>query len=119
MQRRQEAGEFQKRYGLEATQSQLTPVGQETIDMDDACPVWQVAADAQLKLRYWDNECVLYHGASGDTHRLPDLIGHLLERLLLSPASVASLAEAIDLHEEDVETAVNELAGLGITELAP
>jgi len=86
--------------------------------MEPTPHAWRIAPDAQLKLRYWDDECVLYHGASGDTHRLEDLVGHMLERMLQSPASIPELAEAIDLHTEDVESALNELARLGITEIA-
>jgi PqqD family protein of HPr-rel-A system len=85
--------------------------------MNTSSATWRVASDAQLRLRYWDDECVLYHGASGNTHRLPELVGKLLEHLMLSPATIPALAEAIDLHEEDVETALNQLARLGITEI--
>lgn len=77
---------------------------------------WAVVPDAQLRLRYWDEECVLYHGSSGDTHRLPELVGRLLEHLLVAPATLFELSEAINLHEEDVATALGDLARLGITE---
>jgi PqqD family protein of HPr-rel-A system len=86
--------------------------------MNISSATWRVASDAQLRLHYWDDECVLYHGASGDTHRLPELVGKLLEYLMQSPSTIPALSEAIDLHEEDVETALNELARLGITEIA-
>lgn len=85
--------------------------------MDATAILWQIADDAQLRLRYWDDECVLYHGAAGNTHRLPDLVGLMLEQLQISPASILALAESINLHEEDVETALHELARLGITEV--
>lgn len=78
--------------------------------------VWHLAPDAQLLLRYWDDECVLYHGASGDTHRLPELVGRLLERLGEAPATIPELAEAIDLHEEDVAASLEEFVRLGIAE---
>lgn len=87
--------------------------------MDTRSALWRIAPEAQLRLRFWDDECVLYHGASGDTHRLPDLVGRLLEQLLRAPASVADLAEAINLHEQDVESSLQELARLGITETGP
>ncbi len=86
--------------------------------MNTSSATWRVASDAQLRLRYWDDECVLYHGASGDTHRLPELVGKLLEHLMQTPATIPALSEAIDLHEEDVDAALNELARLGITEIA-
>lgn len=85
--------------------------------MDATAILWHIADDAQLRLRYWDDECVLYHGAAGNTHRLPDLVGLMLEQLQISPASILALAESINLHEEDVETALHELARLGITEV--
>lgn len=87
------------------------------IFMDATAILWHIADDAQLRLRYWDDECVLYHGAAGNTHRLPDLVGRMLEQLRISPASILALAESINLHEEDVETALHELARLGITEV--
>lgn len=88
----------------------------ETEHMNTSVVTWRIANDSQLRLRYWDDECVLYHGASGDTHRLADLVGHMLEQLLQKPSSIPELAAAINLHEEDVKTALNELSRLGITE---
>jgi len=76
--------------------------------------LWQIADNAQLKFRFWDDECVLYHGASGDTHRLPELVGRLLQQLLQAPATTAALADSIDLHEEDVESALRQMTQLGI-----
>lgn len=87
--------------------------------MNTSSATWRIVNDAALKLRYWDEECVLFHAASGDTHRLPDLVGHLLERLVQADATVPVLAEAINLHEEDVQTALIELARLNITEIRP
>lgn len=81
--------------------------------------LWRVPQDAGLRLRFWDDECVLLHGASGATHRLPAAVGRLLERLLAGPASVAELSEAIDLHADDVSGALTELASLGITQPSP
>jgi PqqD family protein of HPr-rel-A system len=79
--------------------------------------VWRIADDAQLKFRYWDDECVLYHGASGDTHRLPEVIGKMLEHLMQAAASISALSISIDLHEDDVKVALDKLAGLGITQV--
>lgn len=81
--------------------------------------LWRVPPDAGLRLRFWDDECVLLHGASGATHRLPAAVGRLLERLLAAPASVAALSEALDLHADDVAGALSELASLGITQPPP
>ena len=77
---------------------------------------WRIAADAQLQLRFWDVECVLFHGASGDTHRLPDVVGRMLQALATGAATASSLSQAVDLHEEDVSAALRELRRLGILE---
>ncbi|MEO8249861.1 MAG: HPr-rel-A system PqqD family peptide chaperone [Burkholderiales bacterium] len=78
---------------------------------------WQVPADAALTLRYWDGECVLFHGAAGDTHRLPEAVGQLLQRLQQVPAAAASeLSAAVDLDEQDVELSLAELSRRGIVE---
>lgn len=76
--------------------------------------LWQIADNAQLKFRFWDDECVLYHGASGDTHRLPELVGKLLQQLLQAPADTAALADSINLHEEDVVSILHHMSHLGI-----
>lgn len=86
-------------------------------NFNTAPTIWRIADDAQLKLRYWDAECVLYHGASGDTHRLPELIGKMLEQLMQASASISTLSESINLHEDDVTSALHKLAGLGITQI--
>lgn len=88
-------------------------------NMNAESPSWRVAADAELQLRYWDDECVMFHGASGDTHRIGQAVGEMLEHLLRAPASIPELAEAINLHEDDVTAALQELARLGITEHQP
>lgn len=80
---------------------------------------WRLCADAAVRLRYWDDECVLYHGASGNTYRLPEAVGQLLEALTRQAADLETLAAAINLHSEDVEAALQRLAHLGIVETAP
>ncbi len=84
--------------------------------MSEIDPGWRIAPQASLALRFWDGECVLYHGASGDTHRLPEEIGRLLEQLAGGMAEIPQLVEAINLHSEDVQRALLELARLGIVE---
>jgi len=89
---------------------------QKAESMENSGMVWRIVDDSQLSLRYWDDECVLYHGASGDTHRLSGLVGLLLEQLMRGPASSLALSDAINLHHEDVETALFELTRLGMVE---
>ena len=80
-------------------------------------PLWRLAGDAALRMHYWDDECVLFHGATGDTHRLPDAVGRLLERVAAAPAGVAALSDAIDLHQDDVALSLAELERLDIVEV--
>ena len=80
-------------------------------------PIWRLAGEAALRMRYWDDECVLFHGATGDTHRLPDVVGRLLERIAAAPAGVAALSDAIDLHQDDVALSLAELERLDIVEM--
>ena len=77
---------------------------------------WRAAPDSRLRFRFWDDECVLYHGAAGDTHRLPAVVGQLLQALDEAGASIGDLSAAIDLHEDDVHQALRELGQLGIVE---
>jgi len=76
---------------------------------------WQVHPDARLRIRYWGEECVLYHGAAGNTHRLPQPVGQLLEALQAAgDATAADLSERIDLDQNDVEQSLHEMRRLGI-----
>lgn len=82
---------------------------------ESACSTWRLQPDARLQLRYWGDECVLFHGASGDTHRLPQPVGELLEALQSGPgARVDDLSERIDLDARDVERSLRDLQRLGI-----
>lgn len=83
-----------------------------------SAPTWRLAPDAGLQLRFWGDECVLFHGASGDTHRLPEVVGQLLERLAALPMAAPQLSHDINLHEDDVAAALQELSRLGIVEVA-
>ncbi|MFT3720048.1 HPr-rel-A system PqqD family peptide chaperone [Pseudorhodoferax sp.] len=81
----------------------------------DADVRWQIDADAQLKLRFWEDECIVYHGAAGDTHRVPGLVGSMLQCLMQGEAwTAAALSEGIDLHIDDVHTSLTSMHRLGI-----
>lgn len=77
---------------------------------------WRIAPDARLQFRYWGDECVLYHGAAGNTHRVPDLVGRVLERLAVDAATTAALSEDVDLDAGDVQSSLLEMCSLGIAE---
>ena len=56
---------------------------------------WRVPASARLSWRRWPDasEYVFYHGASGDTHRLSELAGVIMERALAGPVDTAALLQ--------------------------
>lgn len=88
----------------------------ETISAPNLDSKWQIPADAGLQLRFWDDECVMYHGAAGNTHRVPELVGRLLECLLVQPDTTAALSERVDLDADDVQSSLREMCALGVAE---
>lgn len=71
-----------------------------------------------MRLRFWGEECVLFHGAAGNTHLLPDVVGTMLQALVQADASAERLSALVDLHVADVRSALLEMSALGIAELA-
>jgi hypothetical protein len=65
---------------------------------------WRVPAGANLTWRRWpdEEEYVFYHGASGDTYRLSELAGLILEQALTGPVGRADLMRW--LQDQDVES---------------
>ncbi|MHB0975300.1 MAG: HPr-rel-A system PqqD family peptide chaperone [Thiobacillus sp.] len=56
---------------------------------------WRVPPCAKLSWRRWpdESEYVFYHGATGDTHRLSELAGMIMERALAGPVDTAALMQ--------------------------
>lgn len=56
---------------------------------------WRVPPDATLIWRRWpdEDEYVFYHSATGDTHRLSELAGIILEQALAGPVNSADLLQ--------------------------
>lgn len=79
---------------------------------------WRIAPGAELRLRFWGDECVVFHGAAGNTHLLPDVVGTMLQALVHADASAERLSALVDLHVADVRSALLEMSALGIAELA-
>lgn len=54
---------------------------------------WRVPAHSKLTWRRWpdENEYVFYHDATGDTHRLSELAGLIMEQALSGPVAVVNL----------------------------
>ena len=82
---------------------------------------WRVPPHAALDWRRWpdENEYVFYHSATGDTHRLSDLPGRVMEQALQGPLDVAVLLKWL-LSQGDTEaesTLDHVIAGLAQLEL--
>jgi PqqD family protein of HPr-rel-A system len=69
---------------------------------------WQLTAPGEFRWVQWDDEWVLYHGASGDTHLLDALAVEVLEALQRAPATAAGLVE--DLSQAGDEETRRRLA---------
>ncbi|CAN7711031.1 HPr-rel-A system PqqD family peptide chaperone [Pseudorhodoferax sp. LjRoot39] len=72
--------------------------------------------DARLRMRHWGEEWVVYHGASGSTHRLAQPVGEILELLQSAQATPEEISERIDLDRGDVDQVLEEMLRLGIAE---
>lgn len=73
--------------------------------------VWRIADQAGLIWRHWDGEYVFHHALSNDTHRLSEDAGMVLLQLLEhGERGQTVLANACDLHEEDLDIILFALA---------
>lgn len=86
------------------------------IGSSDGAGLWRVHPDARLRLRHWGDESVVYHGASGSTHRLQLPVGEMLELLQGVAATVDEISERVNLERDDVQLALREMLRLGIAE---
>lgn len=81
-----------------------------------------------LALRCWDEECVLFDPASGDTHLLSRSGAEILLQLQQGPASVEALAgmlgveaaseDAADIHLQ-LESVLDDFKHLALVECHP
>lgn len=62
--------------------------------------LWRVPTHAALDWRRWpdENEYVFYHGATGNTHRLSDVAGRIMEQALQGPLDIAALLQWLLTH---------------------
>jgi PqqD family protein of HPr-rel-A system len=58
-------------------------------------PAWRVVPGSRFRWREWDDEFVLYHENSGDTHRLSLLGARALSRLHESPLGPDDLSAGL------------------------
>jgi PqqD family protein of HPr-rel-A system len=78
-----------------------------------------------LAMRSWDDEFVVYHHLSGDTHLLGWAAGQLLTQLQQAPADAVTLSAALATQlgivpdpqfKIQIETLLTELAALALIE---
>ena len=58
-------------------------------------PAWHVPAHSRFHWRSWDDEHVVYHVNSGDTHRLNAAGARALQLLITAPHTAPELAESL------------------------
>lgn len=89
---------------------------------------WQVATENELLCRSWDDEFVVYNGATGDTHLLGLVAAQVMLKLQQTPADAVSLAEWIALMQQIepddefvffIEKILTDFDNLGIIEHTP
>ncbi len=88
-------------------------------------PKWQVASVNELLFRSWDDEFVVYNGATGDTHLLGQVAAQMMLKLQKTPADAVSLAEWVgslqQIEPDDefvlfIEQILTDFDSLGIIE---
>lgn len=87
---------------------------------------WRVPFNANLSWRRWpgEDEYVFYHGASGDTHRVSELAGLLMEEILAGNRTTADALtqwlteQGIDTPEATLEALFDSLSRLDLIEAA-
>lgn len=73
-------------------------------------PHWTLTHGADLAIRVWDEDCVVHHALSNDTHRLAAWLVPALQRLGEQPP--AGLDELAALMEVEPATATDTLQQL-------
>lgn len=73
-------------------------------------PRWTLTYGADLSIRVWDQDCLVHHALSNDTHRLAAWLAPALLRLGEQPP--ASLVELAALMEADEATTLDAMQQL-------
>jgi PqqD family protein of HPr-rel-A system len=88
---------------------------------------WKVHGSSGLCWRTWDDEHVVFHPPSGDTHLLNDFTAEVLRALEECPATESELTQLLSAacttpHESDLREQINNVLGrfheLGLIEQA-
>lgn len=88
---------------------------------------WRIARGQRLRLRAWQDECVVFNDLSGDTHLLGSAAAIVLTALQAAPAASAALAATLAARlglaldeqlREEVDALLDELANFSLIEPA-
>jgi hypothetical protein len=75
--------------------------------------LWTLVAGANPGIQCWEDECLVHHALSNDTHRIAAWAAELLAALGdAAPISSGELADRVGLDGEVVEAALESLARL-------
>lgn len=79
---------------------------------------WQLTPGHDLALHYWDEECLVHHRASNDTHRVAAWVGQLLEDLReQGPQEDTQMLTSFEgLDEESLAETLEQLSLLHLIE---
>lgn len=81
---------------------------------------WQLNPDFQLCWKKWDEQLVLYHTGSGDTHLFDQFGNHILQLLKSRTMTISELRKQLladtNQTENSLDEFLNELQRLGIAE---
>ena len=91
--------------------------------MPNAAPEtrWRLTVAEPFPLRCWEGDYVVYNSLSGDTHLLDIVSGHVLTRILESPAGASELRSrvaaflevpndaAVDVQVKEILDALDDL----------
>ena len=81
--------------------------------MESRSNLWAVQEGADLAFEWWEDECLVHHALSNDTHRIASWTALLLEVLMEMPfATTQALADRCDLAVDEVSEALDSLARL-------
>lgn len=76
-------------------------------------PRWMLTQGADLAIRVWDEDCLVHHALSNDTHRLAAWLVPALRRLgEPAPAGLDELAALMGAEPEEAAGALQQLEQL-------
>ncbi len=78
---------------------------------------WKIVSSAELRWQVWEDQSVVYHSASGDTHLLASLAAGALRCLEEEPATVEQLLALLPQSSRDmIASLLDELNDLELIE---